>query len=235
MNSMPKSIAIPATKPITAAAHGSIISQEAVTATSPASEPFRVIETSGFLYFIQDKNPDIKELKELIAQIDGHVKDCRIVDIIQKKVAEDKEDKSDYINSFSCKDRKGKYVSWSSKDEQYTLVNIWASWDEKSIVIRDSLYNTIKTLPEKDFRVLNISIDFDKNAWEKECKKDNEQWIETCDFKGWENSVVKQLNINTLPYNILLTKNRKIITTCIYGDELKEKIENLIQENKKKK
>lgn len=186
-------------------------------------------------YFIQDKNPDIKELKELIAQIDGHVKDCRIVDIIQKKVAEDKEDKSDYINYFSCKDRKGKYVSWSSKDEQYTLVNIWASWDEKSIVIRDSLYNTIKTLPEKDFRVLNISIDFDKNAWEKECKKDNEQWIETCDFKGWENSVVKQLNINTLPYNILVTKNRKIITTCIYGDELKEKIENLIQENKKKK
>lgn len=186
-------------------------------------------------YFIQDKNPDIKELKELIAQIDGHVKDCRIVDIIQKKVAENKEDKSDYINYFSCKDRKGKYVSWSSKDEQYTLVNIWASWDEKSIVIRDSLYNTIKTLPEKDFRVLNISIDFDKNSWEKECKKENEQWIETCDFKGWENSVVKQLNINTLPYNILVTKNRKIITTCIYGDELKEKIENLIQENKKKK
>lgn len=186
-------------------------------------------------FFIQDNDPNIKELKDLIAQIDGHVKDCRVIDIIQKNITENKEDKSEYINYFSCKDRKNKYVSWSNKDEQFTLINIWASWDYNSIVIRDSLYNKIKALPKKDFRVLNLSIDFDKKAWEKECKEENEQWIETCDFKGWDNPVLKQLNINKLPYNILVTKNRKIITTCIYGDKLKDKIENLILENKKKK
>lgn len=186
-------------------------------------------------YFIQDKNPDIKEIKELIAQIDGHVKDCRIVDIIQKTISGNKEQKSEYINYFSCKDRKGKYVSWSSKDEQYTLVNLWASWDDKSIAIRDSLYNTIKELPKKELRVLNISIDFDKKAWNNKCKEENEQWIETCDFKGWDNSIIKQFDISKLPYNILVTKNRKIITRCIYGNELKEKVENLIQENKNKK
>lgn len=186
-------------------------------------------------YFIQDNNPDIKEIKELIAQIDGHVKDCRIVDITQKTITENKEQKSEYINYFSCKDRKGKYVSWSSKDEQYTLVNLWASWDDKSIAIRDSLYNAIKELPKKEFRVLNISIDLDKQAWNNKCKEENEQWIETCDFKGWDNPIIKQFYISKLPYNILVTKNRKIITTCIYGNELKEKVENLIQENKNKK
>lgn len=186
-------------------------------------------------YFIQDPTSNQKELSDIIAQMDGHVKDCRIVDIIQKSLSENKEQKSEYLNYFSCKDRKGKYISWSSKDEQYTLVNIWASWDEVSKIQRDSLYKRIATLPKKEFRVLNISLDFNKDDWERSCKEENEQWIETCDFNGWQNPIVKQMNITKVPYNILVTKNRKIITSCIYGDELTEKVKNLIEENKKKK
>lgn len=186
-------------------------------------------------YFIQRTTPDIKELQEIIAQMDGHVKDCRVVDIIQKTLSENKENSSEYLNYFSCRDRKGKYVSWSSKEEQYTLVNIWATWDEKSIELRDSLYNNIKKLHKNEFRVLNISLDFDKKGWENECKEESDQWIETCDFEGWQNTVVKQMHISKLPYNILVSKNRKIITSCIYGDELIEKVDSLIQENKKKK
>lgn len=186
-------------------------------------------------FFIQRSNPDQKELEEIITQMDGHVKDCRVVDIIQKTLSENKENASEYLNYFSCKDRSGKYVSWSSKEELYTLVNIWASWDEKSTILRDSLYKKISKLPKKEFRVLNISLDFDKSAWEQKCKKENEQWIETCDFKAWQNPVVRQMKISKLPYNILTARNRKIITSCIYGDELIEKVDNLIQENKKKK
>lgn len=186
-------------------------------------------------YFIQSPNPDLQKLNEIITQMDGHIKDCRIVDITQKILSDNKEEKSEYLNYFSCKDRSGKYVSWSSKEELYTLVNVWASWDEQSKSIRDSLYIKTKSLPKEEFRVLNISIDFDKSEWEKHCKKENEQWIETCDFEGWQNVIVKQMNISKLPYNILVTKNRKIITSCIYGDELVQKVKDLIQENKKKK
>ena len=186
-------------------------------------------------YFIQNPNPDLQKLDEIISQMDGHIKDCRIVDIIQKTLSENRDKKSEYLNYFSCKDRSGKYVSWSSKEELYTLVNIWASWDEQSKTIRDSLYIKTKSLPKDGFRVLNISIDFDRSEWEKHCKKENEQWIETCDFEGWQNVIVKQMNISKLPYNILVTKNRKIITSCIYGDELVQKVRDLIQENKKKK
>ena len=186
-------------------------------------------------YFVQGKKHDYKELSDIITQMDGHVKDCRVVDIIQKTLSENSDKSSEYLNYFSCKDRKGKYVSWSSKEEQYTLVNIWASWDETSNRMRDSLYNVVKSLPEKEFRILNISIDLDKSEWEKKCKEENEQWIETCDLNGWQNQIVKQMNISKVPYNILVNKNRKIITSNIYGEELTRKVKNLIQENKNKK
>ena len=43
------------------------------------------------------------------------------------------------------------------------------------------------------------------------------------------------MNISKVPYNILVNKNRKIITSNIYGEELTQKVKNLIQENKNKK
>lgn len=186
-------------------------------------------------YLIQETKPDIEQLDNIISGLDGHIKDCRIVDIIQKSISENKNTKSEYINYFSCKDRNGKYISWSSKEEEYTLINFWASWNGKSIVLRDSLYDNIKILPKEKFRVLNMSLDYDKKEWERNCKKDNEQWIETCDFKAWQNSIIKQLKIENIPYSVLLTKNRKIITTCIYGKELIKKVETLIKEEKDKK
>ena len=43
---------MPAIRPMKNAPTTSTLAQPAVIATSPASEPFSVIETSGFLFFI---------------------------------------------------------------------------------------------------------------------------------------------------------------------------------------
>ena len=53
INSIATTTAIPATIPIIQAPTGFTTAQPAVIATRPASEPFSVIETSGFLYFTQ--------------------------------------------------------------------------------------------------------------------------------------------------------------------------------------
>lgn len=185
-------------------------------------------------FMIQKPNPDMKELEAIITQLDGHIKDSHIVDIIQKNMPEKRSTSPEYINYFSCKDRQGKYISWSSRNTSYTLINIWASWDEKSKADRDSLYQNIKQLPKDRFRVLNISLDFDRKEWEEYCKKENEQWIETCDFKGWKNQIVEQQQISMIPYNILVTNNRKIMAESIYGDVLIHKVKSLIEEDKNK-
>lgn len=140
---------------------------------------------------------------------------------------------NNYINYFSCKNRTGEYISWSSDKEDYTLINFWASWDKKSITQRDSLAHHIQSLPKKSLRVLNISLDYDKKEWENACKEENSQWIETCDFKAWSNQVIQQNNIKRLPSNILVDKNRKIIATNLFGKELYDKMVQLTSKNKK--
>ena len=184
-------------------------------------------------YFIQTPSPDTEKIDRLIAPLTGNVKDSRILSVILKALPsqEDNQQRNkEYINYFSCKDREGKYIAWSGDKGSYTLINFWASWNEESLARRDSLAKFIEKLPEKKFKVLNVSLDYEKDKWLKKCKKDSGKWIETCDFKGWNNPIVKQNHIQDIPDNILINNSRKIVATHLPDETLYEKINELIKE-----
>lgn len=181
-------------------------------------------------YFIQTPQPDIKKIDQLVAPLAGNIKDSRLLSIVLKTLPSQtdvKRTSEGYVNYFSCKDREGKYISWSGEKDSYILLNFWASWNTESLVRRDSLANLVKRLPEKKFKILNVSLDYEKDKWLKACKEDTKQWIETCDFKGWGNTIVKQNAIYSLPDNILINNSRKIIATGLYGEGLYEKAKEL--------
>lgn len=188
-------------------------------------------------YFIQAEKPDEKKIRSLIQPLSGTVKDSRILNVALKAIPEEDEKKrsnnDEYVNYFSAKARNGKYISWNSSKKQYTLINFWATWDSESTARHDSLYNLVKKLKKDGLRVLNLSLDYDKKAWEKACKKDSEQWIEICDTKAWDNQTIKQMNFQKLPANVLVNANRKIQGVNLYGDSLLEKLEDLSNEKRK--
>lgn len=187
--------------------------------------------------FGQTKTPDISLIATLAEPLNGKIKDCRVLNNILRNIPEKGKGatNSSYLNYISLKKRDGSYLSWTSKDQQYTLINFWASWDKESKSSRDSLYNQLTEFPKKTFRVVNLSLDYNKQDWESYCKDDTEQWIELCDYKGWNNSIIKQQNIYTLPSNILIDRNRKILGTNLQGEKLKQLIERLTRENEEKK
>lgn len=100
---------------------------------------------------------------------------------------------------------------------------------------RDSLMKSCQRLPKEKFRVVNFSLDYEKKAWLDACKKDTDFWVEVCDYAGWENSLIKQQRIACIPANILISRNRKILATNLYGEELYNKVLQLIDEEKDKK
>lgn len=179
-------------------------------------------------YFVQVSNPDVERIKGLIDPLNGNIKDCRVLSTVLQAIPQKNEAKQTSVNYFSCKDRSGKYVTWTTK-EGYTLINFWASWDNESKVKRDSLYGVLKRLPKDKFRVLNLSLDYNEKAWLSACKDDSEQWIEVCDNKGWETPIIKQQNISRLPANVLVDRSRKILGTNLYGDELCDEVMKLTE------
>lgn len=187
-------------------------------------------------YFVQTPQPDVEKVRGLINPLRGEVKDSHLLSMILQTISQRKSDNdTEYLSYFSCKDRNGKYISWTENKENYILINFWASWDKGSMAERDSLMKSCQRLPKEKFRVVNFSLDYEKKAWLDACKKDTDFWVEVCDYAGWENSLIKQQRIACIPANILISRNRKILATNLYGEELYNKVLQLIDEEKDKK
>ena len=188
-------------------------------------------------YFSQSANPNLELIARLAEPLTGKVKDCRVLNEVLQKLPEKGKNTSAYPNYMSIKKRNGEYLTWSSSgtQKQYSLINFWASWDKESVEIKDSLYTLCEKFSKNNLRIVNFSLDYNKEEWQKNTQKDTEQWIEVCDYKGWNNQILKQQNVQRLPFNILIDRNRKILGTNLYGKTLQTKIEALIAEDKQQK
>ncbi len=129
---------------------------------------------------------------------------------------------------ITMNDVNGKPFSLSSLKGKYVLVDFWASWcgpcrGENPNVVAN--YNKYKS---KNFTILGVSLDEDKAAWLAAIKKDNLTWIHVSDLKGWANAAAKQYGVESIPYNVLLDPQGKIIASELRDEDLGKKLEEVL-------
>lgn len=125
-------------------------------------------------------------------------------------------------------DVNGKPIALSSLKGKVVLVDFWASWcgpcrKENPNVVR--LYNQYH---KKGFDIYSVSLDDDKEKWERAIQKDGLTWNHVSDLKGWYSPVCKQFNINSIPFTILVDKAGNIIAKGLRGGALEEKLQQLL-------
>lgn len=90
-------------------------------------------------------------------------------------------------------------------------------------------------IEKEKFLIVSLSLDLDKKEWLKACDKDTTRWKQVCDFKGWDNSIVKQQGITRLPANLLIAPNKRVVARDIRGKALIDKVKQLIEQDKEKR
>lgn len=130
---------------------------------------------------------------------------------------------------LTMNDVNGKPVSISSFKGKYVLIDFWASWcgpcrQENPNVV--SAYNRFK---DKNFTILGVSLDEDKAAWMKAIKKDNLNWTHMSDLKQWESAAVQAYGFEGIPFNVLVDPAGKIIASSLRGEELSNKLEEVLK------
>ena len=183
-------------------------------------------------YYVRDSKPDYKHLQNLIKGLSGIIKDTQYMLLLQGQINNLATTKSSSIHLISGHDRKSEAFKWSTIKDKYILIDFWASWHPQSITEQDSLQFVIKALEKENFIICSVSLDLDKESWLKASDRDTTQWYQICDFKGWNNPLIKGQDIHELPSNILLDKNKRIIARNIRGQALIDKVKGLIQRDK---
>ena len=182
-------------------------------------------------YFVQDSLTSYNKIEELINSQIGIIKDTPYMTDLQNKL---KNQKLQSVYALNNKDRNGENFKWNTIKNKYVLIDFWASWHPQSLIEQDSLQRVVKDLHKENFTIVSISLDYDKEAWLKASDRDTTQWVQLCDFKGWENTLIKDQGITNLPSNLLLNKDKRIIDRDIRGQELIDKIKQLLKEDKER-
>lgn len=186
-------------------------------------------------YYVQDTLPDYSRISELVKGLSGVIKDTPyIIDLLNKLNEKSNPMENRSVSSISCTDKNGKFITWNNVKDRYILLDFWASWNKESVRAQDSLVSVQKALKKEKFTIISLSLDLDRKEWLSVVNRDTTQWKQVCDFKGWDNSIVKQQGINKLPANILIAPDKRIVARNIRGKELIDKVKELIKQDKEK-
>ncbi len=129
---------------------------------------------------------------------------------------------------ISMKTPKDSVLTLSSMRGKYILIDFWASWcgpcrKENPNVVK--VYNKYKG---KDFDILSVSLDQDKNAWLRAIQNDNLTWNHVSDLQQWNSAAASAYGVKGIPATFLLDKEGKVIAMNLRGEALEIKLEELL-------
>ncbi len=151
------------------------------------------------------QRPAIRQLKEVIAAAAKTAEGATIPDFTQKAL-----DGSD----LSLMTEVGK--------NKLTVIDFWASWCAPCCKDMPFMIEIYDKYQSKGLGIVGISLDSDKDAWQKGTTQLGIKWPQMSDLKGWENEIAQAFNVTAIPQTIVVDQQGKILSRGLRGTQLEE-------------
>jgi peroxiredoxin len=123
----------------------------------------------------------------------------------------------------------GDSLALSSLKGKYVLIDFWASWCGPCRRENPNVVNAYSQFKDKNFTILGVSLDQDKEKWIEAIQQDGLTWPQVSDLKYWNSSVVSQYQFDGIPFNVLLDTTGKIIASNLRGATLSQKLAEVVK------
>lgn len=187
---------------------------------------------SGFVIYNDMNNPNVpfEDVVQALELVDKSITDTKFIKLASKRVESIKGTMVGYpANNFSQNTPDGKVVKLSDFKGKYVLVDFWASWCGPCRMENPNVVMAYNKYKDKGFTILGVSFDSNKDKWLEAIQKDNLTWQHVSDLKGWGNEVGKMYSISSIPQNLLIDKDGKIVAKNLRGPALEEKLAEIIK------
>ncbi|MBC7849278.1 MAG: TlpA family protein disulfide reductase [Chitinophagaceae bacterium] len=130
--------------------------------------------------------------------------------------------------TFVQNDTMGRPIALSSFKGKYVLIDFWASWCKPCRIENPNVVAAYNRFKSKNFTVLGVSLDRSKEPWIKAIHDDELKWTHVSDLQYWNNAVAQLYKVEGIPQNFLVDPNGKIVGKNLRGEQLHEKLCELL-------
>jgi thiol-disulfide isomerase/thioredoxin len=189
---------------------------------NPAEDLSWFVKVDSSMMKLYPESETIKSFHDQVLTLIDQVKKQKGQDAVSASGAETAE--------IALPDPKGEIVKLSSTRGKYVLLDFWASWCGPCRRENPNLVKAYNMYKDKGFTIFQVSLDKTKEDWVKGIEQDQlGQWTHVSDLKYWNSTVVTLYKIESIPYNLLLDKDGKVIATSLRGERLLTKLAEVIK------
>ena len=131
--------------------------------------------------------------------------------------------------NFTITTPEGESISLYDIKGKVKLIDFWASWCGPCRGENPHVVEIYKEYHPKGLEIFGVSLDNNKEKWVEAIEKDGLIWKHGSDLKGWQAEPAKLFSITSIPATLLLDENNKIIAKNLRGEELKQKVAELLK------
>ena len=133
---------------------------------------------------------------------------------------------------LTFEDANGQKIATKDISTPYIFVDFWASWCKPCRKEIPNLKEAVAKYKD-DLTIYAVSLDNKREAWQKAIKEDSTQeFLQVIGTLRNESptQLLRQLEIQTIPANFLLDKERRIVAKDLRGEQLMQTLDSLINQ-----